>query len=78
MLAVKKKFGSWACFGGNVPTSMLLTAMPQEIKDYCKNLIDTVGQDGGYFLSPGADVDMATAENMHALIDVAREYGVYL
>ena len=78
MLAVKKKFGSWACFGGNVPTSMLLTAMPQEIKDYCKNLIDTVGQDGGYFLSPGADIDIATPENMHALIDAAREYGVYL
>jgi len=77
MLAVKKKFGGWGCFGGNVPTSMLLASTPQEIKDYCKNLIDTVGQDGGYFLAPGADIDMATPENMHAFIDVAREYGAY-
>lgn len=77
MLAVKKKFGSWACFGGNVPASMLLTSTPQGIRDYCRNLIDSVGQDGGYFLAPGADIDVATAENMHAFIDVAREYGVY-
>jgi uroporphyrinogen-III decarboxylase len=77
MLTVKKKFGGWACFGGNVPTSMLLASTPQEIKDYCKNLIETVGQDGGYFLAPGADIDVATEENMHALIDSAREFGVY-
>jgi uroporphyrinogen-III decarboxylase len=77
MLAVKKKLGGWACFGGNVPTSMFLAATPQEIKDYCKNLIDNVGQDGGYFLCPGADIDMATAENVHAFIDAGRKYGVY-
>jgi uroporphyrinogen-III decarboxylase len=77
MLAVKEKFGSWACFGGNVPTSKLITSTPQGIKEYCKNLIETVGKDGGYFLAPGADIDMATAENMHALIDSAREFGVY-
>jgi hypothetical protein len=26
MRAVKKKFGSWACFGGNVPVSLLKRA----------------------------------------------------
>ncbi len=77
MLAVKEKFGGWACFGGNVPTSMLLAGTPQEVKDYCKNLIETVGQDGGYFLAPGADIDVAKEENVRALIDAAREYGVY-
>lgn len=77
MLAVKKKFGGWGCFGGNVPTSMLLASTPQQIKDYCKNLIDTVGQDGGYFLAPGADIDVAKEENVRALIEAAREYGVY-
>ncbi len=77
MLAVKKKFGGWAAFGGNVPTSMFVASKPQEIKDFCKNLIDTVGQDGGYFLAPGADIDMATEENVRAFIEAAREYGVY-
>ena len=77
MLAVKKKFGSWACFGGNVPTSMFLASTPQEIKNYCKNLIETVGQDGGYFLAPGADIDVAKEENVRAFIEAAREYGVY-
>lgn len=77
LVAVKEKLGDIMCFGGNVPTSMLLTATPEELKDHCRKLIDTVGQDGGYFLAPGADIDMATEENMHAFIEVAREYGVY-
>jgi uroporphyrinogen-III decarboxylase len=77
ILAAKKKLGGWACFGGNVSTSTFLAATPQEIEDHCKNLIDNVGQDGGYFLAPGADIDMATAENVHAFIDAGRKYGVY-
>ncbi len=77
MVAVKKKLGSFACFGGNLPTSMFLTSTPQEIKDYSRKLIETVGNDGGFFLSPGADIDMARAENVHAFIDGAREYGKY-
>lgn len=75
--AVKEKFGSWACFGGNVPASLFKAGTPRQMKDYVKNLIDTVGQDGGYFLSPGAVVDDAEPENVHAFIDAGREYGVY-
>jgi len=77
MKAAKEKIGRFACIGGNVPTSMFLAAKPQEIEDYVKNLIDTVGQDGGFFVGPGADIDMATPENMHALIDTVKKYGVY-
>ena len=47
------------------------------MEDYVKNLIDTVGQDGGYFLSPGAVVDNAEPENVHAFIDAGRKHGVY-
>ena len=77
MAAVKEKFGSWACFGGNVPASLFKAGTPQQMEDYVKNLIDTVGQDGGYFLSPGAVVDDAEPENVHAYLKAAREYGVY-
>jgi len=77
MVAVKEEFGGWACFGGNVPASLFHAGTPQQIEDYAKNLIDTVGQDGGYFLSPGAVIDQARPENLKAFINVAREYGVY-
>jgi uroporphyrinogen-III decarboxylase len=77
MRAVKKKFGSWACFGGNVPVSLLKAGTPQEVRDYVKRLIDECAPDGGFILSTGAVVDDARAENLHALIDAGKEFGVY-
>lgn len=77
MAAVKEAFGDWACFGGNVPAPLLHAGTPEKVADYIENLIDTVGQDGGYFLSPGAVVDHAKPENLHAFIETAHEYGVY-
>jgi len=77
MREVKKRFTGWACFGGNVPASMLKAAKPAEIKDYVKRLIDDVAGDGGYMLATGAVLDVAEAENLHAMIDAGKEYGVY-
>jgi Uroporphyrinogen decarboxylase (URO-D) len=73
---VKKRFTGWACFGGNVPSSLLIAGKPEEVKAYVKRLIDDVGQDGGYILSTGATVDNAVAANLHAMIDTCKEYGV--
>jgi hypothetical protein len=77
MLEVKKRFAGWACFGGNVQASMLKAGTPQEVEDCVKNLIDTVGQDGGYILSNGAVLDDAKAENLHAMIETGKKYGKY-
>ncbi len=77
MKEVKKKLGSWACFAGNVPVSMLQAGTPQKISDYVKRLIDDVAADGGFILSNGAALDHAQAENLHAMIDTCKEYGVY-
>jgi hypothetical protein len=77
MRQVKKKFGSWACFGGNLPVSLLKAGTQQEVKDYVKRLIDECAPDGGFILSTGAVVDDAKAENLHAMIDFGKDYGVY-
>ncbi len=77
MKEVKKRFNGWACFGGNVPVSLLKAGTPEAVKDCVKKLIDEVGQDGGYILSTGAVLDDAEAANLHALIDAGKEYGVY-
>ena len=74
---VKKRFTGWACFGGNVPSSLLIAGKPEEVKAHVQRLIDDVGQDGGYILSTGATVDSAVAANLHAMIDTCKEYGVY-
>jgi hypothetical protein len=47
------------------------------VRDYVKRLIDECGQDGGFILSTGAVVDVARAENLHAMIDAGKDYGVY-
>jgi len=77
MKEVKKRFTGWACFGGNVPLSLLHVAKPEEITDYVKELIDNCAQDGGYILSTGAALDHARPENFRAMIETGKEYGKY-
>jgi hypothetical protein len=74
---VKKRFTGWACFGGNVPSSLLVAGTTAQVQAHVKSLIDDVGQDGGYILSTGAVVDDAIPANLHAMIDTGKEYGVY-
>lgn len=77
MKQVRKRFGSWGCIGGNVPVSLLKTGTQADVKDYVKRLIDDCADDGGFMLSTGAVVDDATPENLHAMIDTCKDYGVY-
>jgi hypothetical protein len=77
MKEAKKKLEGWACFGGNVPASLLKTGKPEEVANYVKRLIDDVAGDGGYIMANGAVLDDTTPENLHAMIDTAKEYGVY-
>jgi hypothetical protein len=74
---VKKRFAGWACFGGNVSSSLLMLSERSEVEDSVKRLIDDVGRDGGYILANGAVLDQAKAENLHAMIDTCKSYGVY-
>jgi uroporphyrinogen-III decarboxylase len=49
----------------------------QDVKDYCKKLIDVVGKGGGYILSPRSSTDEVKPENLKAMIEFTKEYGVY-
>jgi hypothetical protein len=73
----KETLGQVACLCGNVSSSMLLLSTTDEVRDYCKKLIDTVGRDGGYMMSNGAFFDEAKSENVKAMVDITKEYGVY-
>ncbi len=65
------------CIQGNVPPSLLQTGTVQDVKDYCKKLIDVVGKDGGLIITPRSVIDEVKPENLHAMIDITKEYGVY-
>jgi hypothetical protein len=77
MAKVKETLGKNACLIGNVPSSMLKLGTPDEVKDYCKKLIDTVGKGGGFIMGNGAFFDEAKPENVKAMVDFTKEYGVY-
>ena len=77
MLAVKRKLGGWATFAGNVPNSMLHAGTVEQVTSCVKELIDTVAVDGGYALAAGAVVDEAKPENLHAMFETCKTYGVY-
>jgi uroporphyrinogen-III decarboxylase len=77
MTRAKKILGDNACIMGNIPTSLLVTGKPEEVKAYCKKLIETAGKGGGYIMAPGATADDSKVENLEAMLEAAREYGVY-
>jgi uroporphyrinogen-III decarboxylase len=77
MATAKKVLGDKCCISGNVPTSLLSTGTAQEVKEYCRNLIEVCAPGGGYILSAGASVDQAPPENLRAMMEAAKEYGVY-
>ena len=77
MKKAKETLGSVACIGGNIQSSSLVVASPEEVKDQTKKLIDTCSKDGGYIMCNGAFFDHAKPENVKAYVDTAKEYGVY-
>ncbi|MCS7280165.1 MAG: uroporphyrinogen decarboxylase [Desulfobacterota bacterium] len=75
MEKAKKVLKDRVCIGGNIPAGLLLTGTPEEIKSYCKDLIEKVGRDGGFVLTSGTSLDEGKPENIRAMIEAAKEYG---
>jgi uroporphyrinogen-III decarboxylase len=73
----KQVLGDVGCIQGNVPVAMMSVCGPNEVKQHCRELIDVVGKGGGYILDLGAGPDTGRAENVHALVRAAKEFGVY-
>lgn len=77
MADAKRTIGQNCCLLGNVPSSLLNLGTPEDVKEYVKRLIEVAGKDGGLIVSNGAFFDEAKPENVKAMIDAAKEYGVY-
>jgi hypothetical protein len=73
----KEILGDTVCFRGNVPCSLLYAGTAQQVRDYVKELIDVVGKGGGLMVDCDIWFDEAKHENVKAMVDVTKEYGVY-
>lgn len=77
MAKAKKIVGQNNCIAGNVPVSVLMTGTPQEVKEYCRKLIETCAKGGGYILTGAASIERGNPDNLRAMLEAAREYGTY-
>lgn len=77
MAKAKKLLGGKACIAGNIPSSLIITGTPEQMKEYCKKLIETCAPGGGYVLTSGAGVDKGNPDNIHAIVEAVEEYGWY-
>lgn len=77
MKKAKDVIGDMACVMGNIPSSLMVTGKPEEVKAYCKQLIEDCAAGGGFVLAPGATTDDAKVENINAMLEAAIEYGQY-
>lgn len=77
MAEAKKTIGDICCIAGNVPTSVMMNGTVQQVMESCRKLIEACAPGGGYILGGGAHVDNGKIENFKAMMDAAKEYGVY-
>lgn len=75
---VHKTIGHKFCISGGINNWLLSNGTPDEVRDRCKKVIDGVAGDGGYIMDASAIVqDDAKVENIRAMTEFTREYGVY-
>ncbi len=71
----KEVCGDMMCFWGNVPSSLMCTGSPQEVKDDVKRLIDLFGDTGALIIESTQGIpDEAKPENVLALREAVDEY----
>jgi hypothetical protein len=75
MTAVRRHLDGFACFGGNVPGSLLKTGTPEDVEAYVKRLLNEAAGGGGFILSTGIVVDDARPENLRTMMEAGHRYG---
>ena len=73
----KDMFGVTACIRGKAPICLPLTGNPDDVRVYCKFLIDTCGKGGGYAMDTSALLDEANPENVEVMFEFPKENSVY-
>ncbi len=75
---VHRRIGHRFCISGGIPNVLLAFKKPPDVRAFCKKVIDEVAQDGGYIMDAGAIMqNEMSIENIKAMTEFTREYGVY-
>lgn len=77
MAHAKATLGRVAALQGNVPLSLLQLGTPEAVRNYCRDLIEVAAPGGGFLLDSGAVLHQCKAENLHAMMQAAHDFGLY-
>lgn len=78
IVEVHRRLGGKFCLSGGIPNYLLARGTPAEVRACCQRVIDRVARDGGYIMDASAIIQNdAQVENLRALTDFTRDYGVY-
>jgi len=76
---IKRLYGDKVMLKGNLSTTgVMLKGSADDVRAAARKCIDAAAEGGGFILSTGDQLSRDTPdENMHAMIETAREYGQY-
>ena len=75
LVHAREVLGDTVCLRGNVPVSMLITGTPDDVDEFCRNLIKKVGKGGGLILDGSVGIpDEAKIENVVAMAESVKKY----
>jgi len=77
MHRAKEVLKDHVCIMGNVPSPLLQFGTPQQVEDYCKDLIKVCGKGGGFILTHGSSTDTADPVLVKAMVDSVKKYRVH-
>ena len=77
MAVAKKKLGGIACISGGFPSALLDWGTPEKVRDEVKRILDACAPGGGFIFETSCGMGNAKRENVEAMFDTVREYGVY-
>lgn len=75
LFKAKQVLGDTVCIEGGVPSSIMIGGSPDQVKAYCKRLMDVLGKNGGFILNGDVGIpDEAKPENVRAIVQTVSEY----
>jgi len=73
-----RKLGDRFCLSGGIPNVLLSYGSENEVRTVVRRVLDSVARDGGYIVDASAIMqDDTKPENLRAMTEAAREFGVY-
>ena len=77
MAVAKKKLGGIACIAGGFPAALLDWGAPSQVRDEAKRLLDICAPGGGFIFETSCGMANCKRENVEAMFETVKEYGVY-